>query len=51
MLKDIQSEAAVEVLGEKRKLAIENGRFADQFGGYAVHLYRLRAGARLEASP
>jgi hypothetical protein len=51
MLKDIPSEAAVEVLGERRKLAIENGRFADEFGGYAVHLYRLRAGARLEASP
>jgi hypothetical protein len=31
----------VEVLGENRKLAAEDGKFADEFKDWDVHLYRL----------
>jgi hypothetical protein len=31
----------VEVLGERRTLALEDGTFADDFTPYAVHLYRF----------
>lgn len=34
--------AVVEVLGEGRTVAIESGRFLDDFGPNAVHLYRVR---------
>lgn len=32
----------VEVLGEERRLELRNGRFADTFEGYAVHIYRIQ---------
>jgi len=35
-------EAAAEVLGEGRTIRVANGRFADTFRGYGVHLYRIR---------
>jgi hypothetical protein len=34
-------EGEVEVIGEDRKLAVRAGEFADDFAGYAVHLYRI----------
>jgi hypothetical protein len=34
---------SAEVLGESRKLELANGEWADEFAGYAVHLYRLAA--------
>lgn len=32
----------VEVLGENRKLTMQNGTFRDSYAPYAVHLYRFR---------
>jgi len=37
-----QGEIAVEVLGEDRTIEGASGRFTDEFGPYAVHLYRIR---------
>jgi len=31
-----------EVLGESREVKVEAGKFAEEFDGYAVHLYRLK---------
>ncbi|MFW6154346.1 MAG: hypothetical protein ACOC95_03925 [Planctomycetota bacterium] len=36
--------ATVEILGEGRTLTVEDGRFADDFAGYQVHLYRIGEG-------
>jgi hypothetical protein len=36
-----KGRAEVEVLGESRRLAAVDGRFADEFAGYGVHHYRL----------
>jgi len=33
--------ASAEVLGENRSLKVSNGRFADTFDPYGVHLYRI----------
>lgn len=38
-----KQKAAVEVLGEARKLQASGGGFEDAFAPYAVHLYRLKA--------
>jgi len=38
----IKNATLVEVLGEERSLAVENGEFQDQFGPYEVHIYRIR---------
>ena len=38
---DEQSRVA-EVLGESRSIAIQDGKFEDEFGPYEVHLYRLK---------
>jgi hypothetical protein len=38
----LAGNATVEVLEEKRELRVQNGKFADEFGAYDVHLYRLR---------
>ncbi|NLF33118.1 MAG: hypothetical protein GX591_19815 [Planctomycetes bacterium] len=38
---DVRDGAAVEILGEGRSLTVENGRFADDFTGFQVHLYRI----------
>jgi len=40
-VKGFRGAAAAEVLGENRKLAVRDGRFTDDFGPYAVHLYRV----------
>lgn len=37
---------AVEVIGEDRSIPLEAGTFRDDFAPYAVHLYRVRAGAK-----
>jgi len=37
-----QGDIAAEVLGEDRTLAGSGGRFTDEFGPYAVHLYKIR---------
>jgi hypothetical protein len=34
--------ATVEVTGESRGINLQKGAFSDDFGGYAVHLYRLK---------
>lgn len=36
-----QKGKQVEVVGEQRTLAIESGKFDDEFAGYAFHHYRL----------
>jgi len=45
----------VEVLGENRSLKVSNGRFADTFDPYGVHLYRIAdargQGTRTPAAP
>jgi hypothetical protein len=38
----VAGEATASVLGEDREVALRDGRFSDRFGGYGVHLYRLR---------
>ncbi len=38
----LAAAAEAEVLGENRKLPVTDGRFADSFAPYAVHLYRIR---------
>ena len=42
-VRELSPRATAEVLGESRNLPITNGEFADEFAGYAVHLYRLDA--------
>jgi hypothetical protein len=37
----IKGKTAVEVIGESRRLEAVDGRFEDDFAGYAVHLYRI----------
>ncbi len=38
----LRGKAAVEVLGEDRRIDATDGRFADDFGPHAVHLYRIQ---------
>jgi hypothetical protein len=33
---------SAEVIGEKRSIAVKQGRFEDDFGPYGVHLYRIK---------
>jgi hypothetical protein len=42
-LKNFTSGQAVEVLDENRTLTAKNGVFADNFGSWAVHLYRIES--------
>lgn len=35
-------DGVAEVLDEGRQVAVAGGRFSDAFGGYGVHLYRIR---------
>ena len=35
-------KATAEVLGEQRTIPVADGRFADNFPGYGVRLYRIR---------
>ncbi len=41
-LKGAPRQAAAEVLGEDRTVPVREGRFEDDFGPYAVRLYRVR---------
>ena len=41
-VKGLPAKARVEVLGEDRALEAAGGAFSDDFGRYAVHLYRIR---------
>lgn len=41
---DLPAQAAVEVIGEDRRLRAVAGRFEDHFAGYDVHLYRIPIG-------
>ena len=38
---ELTGKSDVEVIGESRRLTVENGRFDDQFDAYSVHLYRF----------
>lgn len=38
----LAADAVVEVIDEGRTIEVSEGRFADSFGGYDVHLYRIR---------
>lgn len=38
----VNSGHKAEVIGENRTIKIINGQFEDQFGGYEVHLYKIR---------
>lgn len=40
-LRGLPGKQTVEVLGEDRKLDAQEGRFEDDFGPHAVHLYRI----------
>lgn len=46
-LRDSTCSGPVEVIGENRSVAVDQRQFGDSFGGYEVHLYRLRRGHRL----
>ena len=39
-VRGVAGKAEVEVLGEGRRIAAEDGRFVDEFGPYEVHLYK-----------
>jgi hypothetical protein len=41
-LRGLPSTARAEVLGENRGVVVTGGRFADSFGPYGVHLYRIQ---------
>jgi hypothetical protein len=40
-LQRFPSSASAEVLGESRTIALRDGAFQDDFGAYAVHLYKI----------
>jgi len=40
----LTGRAKAEVLGEDRTIEVNNGVFKDEFGGWDVHLYRIRGG-------
>jgi hypothetical protein len=40
-LPGIKGGAKIEVIGENRKVAVQNGAFEDGFEGFGVHLYRI----------
>ncbi len=41
-LQGVPARATAEVLGENRRIAVQRGRFEDDFKPYEVHLYRIR---------
>ena len=43
-----ESSGRAEVLDESRSLPVQGGNYSDEFAPYAVHLYRVNAGARTE---
>jgi hypothetical protein len=40
-VKGLAGQATAEVLGEERRIDVTGGKFADEFKGYGVHLYRI----------
>jgi len=44
-LGQVAQSAAAEVLSENRSIALDGGEFSDDFGPYAVHLYRIHGSA------
>jgi hypothetical protein len=42
VVKGLPAKATAEVIGESRKIDVEGGKFADDFKGYEVHLYRIK---------
>ena len=42
-VKGLPAKATAEVLGEGRKVEVTDGKFADEFKGYEVHLYMITA--------
>jgi len=38
----LPSNSTAEVLGEQREIAVRQGVFQDDFGPYAVHIYKIR---------
>jgi len=45
-VRGLPGKAVAEVLGESRTIAVDGGRFADDFEGYGVHLYKLAPAAK-----
>jgi len=45
VLQNLRGEATAHLLGEDRRLTIRDGRFADDFPAYGVHVYRIAASA------
>jgi hypothetical protein len=43
VLRDSPANAMAEAFGESRDIKVTGGKFADEFQGYAVHLYRITA--------
>jgi hypothetical protein len=41
-VKGLQGKLSAEVLGENRKIDVIDGKFADDFAGLAVHLYKIQ---------
>jgi hypothetical protein len=41
-IKGLNGKGKVEVLGEKREIPLQDGRFEDDFKPYDVHLYRIK---------
>lgn len=42
-VKGLARKASAEVIGENRKIDVVKGKFADDFKGYEVHLYKIVA--------
>lgn len=45
-VRGLQGAATAEALGENRRIATHDGRFADDFAPYGVHVYRIDAAPR-----
>ena len=45
VVKGLNGKSSAEVLGENRKIDVIDGKFADDFKGYAMHLYRITRGS------
>jgi hypothetical protein len=41
VVKGLPAKATAEVVGESRKIDVADGKFADDFKGYEVHLYKI----------
>ena len=40
-LTGMSGKATIRVIGEDRTIRLQDGRFEDDFGPYAVHLYQI----------